>query len=184
MGIVAQESEPKSIPITAIRIDLREHSVTLEAPDGPLAKLAFSKGTILFQGSLLQPPHDSSAVETTASEDEASAEPQPRPERGTPVILSGRLKSRPRPGRPDAQRLPTAWARLAVHEENRAQAHVYSATFHRASALVALRLALNAPVTVEGYPHTSNDPEGKRLDTLSVFRFINHPADRPQQSGG
>jgi hypothetical protein len=36
---------------------------------------------------------------------------------------------------------------------------------------------------VEGYPHSSNDPDGKRLDTLSVFRLLNYPG-RPTRGSG
>jgi hypothetical protein len=97
------------------------------------------------------------------------------PEKQQPTVLNGRVLGRVRKGRPDAQGHDTAWARFAAHEEGRDDAHIYSTTFHRGSARLAMALLENAHITVEGYPHPANDPAGKRLDTLSVFRLLHRP---------
>ena len=39
--------------------------------------------------------------------------------RQQPVVLTGRIKSRPRQGNPDSRGRPTAWARFAAHQEGR-----------------------------------------------------------------
>lgn len=85
------------------------------------------------------------------------------------VTLTGRLTTKPKPGRPDRSGNRTAYARFAAHAEGE-QAHDYIATFHRQTAQLALSLARGAQVTVEGYPHASGSE--KRMDTLSVFRII------------
>jgi hypothetical protein len=33
-------------------------------------------------------------------------------------------------------------------------------------------------VTVQGYLHPSNDPEGKRLDTFSAFSLLHYPGKK------
>ncbi len=38
-----------------------------------------------------------------------------------------------------------------------------------------------APLTAEGYIHPSGDPEGKRLDTFSVFRLHHYPGKLEHQ---
>jgi len=52
---------------------------------------------------------------------------------------------------------------------------VYLATFHRHTAAIALGLARNDQVTVEGYLHPASDPSGKRLDTFSVIAIHSYP---------
>jgi len=91
------------------------------------------------------------------------------------LVLSGRLRSKPREGRPDSRGNATSWARFAAHEDDREGAHMFSATFHRHSARIALGLPAGAPLTVEGYSHDSGDPTGKRLDTLSVINLLDYP---------
>src|SRR5205809_507993 len=99
-----------------------------------------------------------------------------------PLTLTGRLKTQPRDGRPDAKGNPTAWARLAVHEEGRDDAHLYSATFHRHTARIALSLTKDAQVTVQGYAHTSDDP--RRMDTLSVVNLVAYPGKPDKGTSG
>jgi hypothetical protein len=173
----------EGVPISAIHLDLVEQSLTLEADDKPVAKLVFSSGVIYFQMPSLSPvaapetaPAPLSALAGPAEQTGAISEPSTNPEireRDQTVILSGRLKSKPREGKPDARGNPTAWARFAAHEDGREQAHLYSASFHRHTARIALELAFNAAITVEGYRHVYHDPE--RLDTLSVIRMLSHP---------
>ena len=47
---------------------------------------------------------------------------------------------------------------------------------------IAAGLPKGAPVTVEGYPHPSTDPAGKRLDTFSVINLVNYPGKPEKQS--
>ena len=185
---VSTEGEQNLVPLRAIRIDLAERSITLETAEEPVAKLVFSSGTIYFQKPAAEPseglitpdegPGDVSDPEPVAAGDIPGSR-----ERQQALILSGKLKSKPRQGRPDSQGRPTTWARLAVHDEDQDNAHIFSATFHRGSASIALGLPMDAAVTVEGYAHPSNDPDGKRLDTLSVFRFLNYPG-KPEPAAG
>lgn len=179
------ESE-QSVPVDSIHIDIRDHSITFEGRKGIIARLLFSDA-VYFQTPTESPPEalispDEGESSPQTLEDEASAvvEATALPETAQPVVLSGRLKSQPREGRPDSRGRPTAWTRLAVHEDDRPDAHLYSATFHRGSARIALRLAADAAITVEGYPHLSSDPSAGRLDTLSVFRVLDYP-DKPKK---
>lgn len=97
------------------------------------------------------------------------------------VTLTGRLKSTPKPGRTDRSGKPTAWARVAVHDEGQDEPHLYLATFHRHTAPIALGLKAGAQITVEGYPHVSTDP--KRSDTLSVITMPQYPGKPRTQQG-
>jgi len=91
------------------------------------------------------------------------------------VTLQGRLKSKPISGRPDRNDKPTAWARFAAHEDGLEQAHLYSTTFHRHTAEIALRLDAGAPLTLQGYPHEPGDATSKRMDRLSVINLLDYP---------
>lgn len=165
---MAKEQDGPGIPLTGIYIDLRNRSIELEDDQGTMAKLTFtSTGTIFFSTS-------------TAAVAEASGGQQPRKatersEKELTVTLTGRLKTQPKEGKPDSRGNPTAYARLAVHQEGREEARLYLATFHRHATPIALSLPKDAQVTVSGYPHPSNDPSGKRLDTFSVINFVSYP---------
>lgn len=165
------------LPITSLRFNLAERSLTLESDEQPFARVTFSSGTIYFQS--IQESAAELAASETAVETDSTAEATPPREKDPAVILTGKLLGRARQGRPNSQGHETAWARLAAHEAGREDAHVYSTTFHRRSARIALGLPDNADVCVEGFPHPSNDPTGKRLDTLSVFRFVPNQSEGP-----
>lgn len=116
-----------------------------------------------------------SVVETVATPSVDSAAEATEPATGASggqrtVRLVGRLKSTPREGRPDGRGRPTAWAKLAVHQEGRESAHMYSATFHAATTSKVLALAADSQIIVEGYIRASNDPS--RMDALSVFSLV------------
>jgi hypothetical protein len=138
-------------------MDLQELSVVLEGEDGRV--ITFHPGLLLQK--LLSP----ASPELTPAE--------PAEEKESTITLSGRLKSIPKEGRVDGSGFPTAWARFAAHEAGVNQAHMYLATFHRHSREIALGLKIDAPIIVEGYPHTSTEP-GK-TDTLSVVHIIDYP---------
>lgn len=176
----------RNVTVDAIRIDFRDRSITFEGRQGALARLVLSDAVYLQTPTesppegLILPDEEDSGFQVLEDETSTAEGPAPVAEKEQPVVLSGRLKSQPREGRPDSQGHPTAWARLAVHEDDRPDAHLYSATFHRGSARIALRLAAEAPITVQGYPHLSNDPPTGRLDTLSIFRVLDYPG-KPRQ---
>jgi hypothetical protein len=86
------------------------------------------------------------------------------------VRLVGRIKGTPRPGRPDGKGRPTAWVKLAVHEEGRESARMYSTTFHVGTTNKSLTLEDGSRIVVEGYVRESDDP--KRMDAFSVFRIL------------
>jgi hypothetical protein len=180
---MSSEIEGERIALTRVEFDIAGRSITLEAGDKPIARLTFSSGTIYFQTPALSlsgdaistaelpggipSPDDAPVAEDRTIDAEVSQE------RERPVVLSGRLKSKPREGRPDGRGNPTAWARLAAHEDGDEKARLYSTTFHRHTARIALGLDLNAPITVQAYRHLYDDPE--RMDTLSVINIVAYP---------
>lgn len=62
-------------------------------------------------------------------------------------------------------------------EDDRDTAHMYSATFHKHTTKIALKLAAESTITVQGYPHESDDPGSKRMDTLSVINLLDYPGN-------
>jgi hypothetical protein len=84
--------------------------------------------------------------------------------------LLGRLKSTPRVGLPDRRGRPTAWAKLACHDAGQPGTRFYSCSFHGDTMNVALALALETQIEVEGYMRPSEDTG--RMATLSVVRII------------
>jgi hypothetical protein len=173
------ERQP-DIRLTGIHINLVEQVVTLEAEDGRKARLGFSPA-----GNPL--PAEGETLEALVAEDEdVGWQPEPSPveqrERQQTIVVSGQLRSQPKPGRPDRQGRPTAWARLAVQEAGSDQAHLYSATFYRATTAIALGLPRGADVTVEGYPR-AGDQADKRLDTFAVLALHQYPGKPSKQVG-
>lgn len=170
---MSAEQSPEQSRLTHIHIDLNERSMVFEAADQRATKLTFTPEGVIYESrdAVLPLPAHEDLVGSAATED--------TPEREPTVQLSGRLKSVPREGRVDGAGNPTAWARFAAHEEGSDEAHVYLATFHRHTKNIALTLPINAPLTVEGYPHV-NEIEG-RLDTLSVVSIVNYPGKQPRR---
>jgi hypothetical protein len=175
------EVQAAGVPVKGLLIDLQERSVTVLSETEVLAKVSLSPTGLVFESrpaspsqrpavpEQTQPPAE---VPATASSVESSAE------KARTVTLNGRLKSKPREGRPDAQGNPTAWARFAAHEEERDTAHLYSTTFHKHTAPIALSLDADSPLTVQGYPHVQDDTATKRMDTLSVINVVDYPGKR------
>jgi hypothetical protein len=170
----------QGVPLKGLLIDLEARSVTMLSDTEVLAKVSLSSSGIIFESGATPPPESAAvpeqtppplAVPATADSTETAAE------KARTVTLNGRLKSKPREGRPDAQGKPTAWARFAAHEEDRDTAHIYSTTFHKHTAPIALGFDTNAPLTVQGYPHLyqQDDPGSKRMDTLSVINLVDYP---------
>jgi hypothetical protein len=98
-------------------------------------------------------------------------------EREKTITLSGKLKSKPQPGKNDRSNNPTAYANFAAHVEGEKAAHDYVATFHRHTRGIALKLPVEAQITVTDYPHPSDTP--KRKDTFSVVNIVDYPGKPP-----
>jgi hypothetical protein len=165
------ERQP-DIRLTGIHINLVEQVVTLEAEDGRRARLGFAPAGFPL-------PAGGETLEALVAEDEgdgwhAESSPVEQRERQQTIVVSGQLRSQPKPGRPDRQGRPTAWAHLAVQAADSDQAHLYSATFYRATTAIALGLPRGADVTVEGYLR-AGDQATDRLDTLAVLALHQYP---------
>jgi hypothetical protein len=143
-----------------------------------LAKVTLSPSGIIFEPGATPAAESAAVSEPTPPPVAAPATPasvETSADKARTVTLNGRLKSKPREGRPDAQGKPTAWARFAAHEEDRDTAHIYSTTFHKHTAPIALGLDTDTPLTVQGYPHIQDDPGSKRMDSLSVINLVDYP---------
>jgi hypothetical protein len=172
------QEDMHATPVSGVVINLEERSVTLLSQREVLATVRLSPTGLIFEGH--SNPEPLTPIEPHATPD---TEPSPStpveqistPEKGRTVTLAGKLKSKPRSGRPDSKGNPTAWARFAAHEEESENAHIYSATFHKHTAPIALGLDTDASLVVQGYPHEYDDPEKKRMDTLSVINLVDYP---------
>jgi hypothetical protein len=175
-------AEGIGIPFTDIHINLTEQTITLKKEAEVVATLVFAgklpaAGVIFFpsQGQSLPAsaeglPHASEPVSPSSGSDAAK-------EKEKTITLSGKLKSKAQPGKPDRRGKPTAYADFAAHVEGEEQAHYYKATFHRHTREIALNLPKEAPMTVTGYPHPSDSP--KRTDTFSVVNIVEYPGKPP-----
>jgi hypothetical protein len=181
--LMSKESQPT--PVTAIHLDLKARSLTVEAADEPVAKFTLAGHGLIFEDPRAAAPRLPSAVEATGEaqslpvQEVATPEAAESAERESTVVVSGRLRSAPKAGKVDRRGKPTAWARFAAHEEERDQAHMYLATFHRHTAEIALSLRRGAALTVQGYPHPSHDPQ--KMDTFSVINLVDYP-DKPPKA--
>jgi hypothetical protein len=165
------KEQEADVPLSAIHINLSERSITFEADDKPVAKLTFSSGTIYFNT-----PKENDDLPATAQELPQTPADQ---EKEKTITLTGKLLTKPKEGRKDRSNKPTAYARFAAHEEGQEGAHIYLASFHRAAANIALNLNKDVQITVNGYPHLSED--AKRMDTLSVINIIQYPGKLQRQ---
>lgn len=168
---MGSERVDSSLLLTSIYIDLQERSITFRADD-QATRLTFTPAGILYQALHGAAVTDRS-VERLLDELEQEAPEAPAVEREPTVTLSGKLKSKPRQGRADGRGNPTAWARLATHQEGHREARFYLATFHRHTAEIALSLPVDAALTVQGYIHPSQ--QQGRMDTLSVVNIVRYP---------
>lgn len=161
---MSKEQEGHEIPITVttIHIDLKERIVSFEHEGEEIAKVSFAnEGVVFVRGDQESLPASSETGPKAAKESE------PR------VVLTGRLKTKLREGRPDRNGRPTAYGKFAAHVEGEDQAQMYIATFHRHTTKIALSLPRDVQITVDGYPHESNSP--KRLPTFSVINLVDYP---------
>jgi hypothetical protein len=178
---MAKEEEGSGIRFTDIHINLADQTITLKKEDEVVATLVFEgklpAAGVIFLGShpsaLLDSPFDEepeTPVSPTSPSDAAK-------EREKTITLTGKLKSKPQPGKNDRSNKPTAYADFAAHVEGEKDAHNYVATFHRHTRGIALKLPPEAQITVTGYPHPSNKP--RRKDTFSVINILDYPGKPP-----
>jgi hypothetical protein len=183
---MAKEAEGVGIPFTDIHINLQEQTITLKKEEEVVATLVFA-GKLPAAGVIFFPSQEQPLpVTTEATSAVAEALPQalepvspasPAKEREKTITLSGKLKSQPKPGKPDRSGKPTAFADFAAHVEGEKDAHYYVATFHRHTRDIAAKLPTEAPITVTGYPHPSHSPQ--RKDTFSVVNIVEYPGKPP-----
>ena len=154
---MSKEQEGPAHLVTAIHLNVIERSVTFDVEGKPAAKLTLASYGLTLE--TLLPPLESETV--------------PLEEAQHTVSLTGRLTTKPREGKADRSGHSTAYARFAAHEPDRQGPHDYIASFHRHTVRIALGLPRDAQITVEGYPHPSQDE--KRLDTFSVINLVSYP---------
>jgi len=175
---MSKESNPQRIILSGVHLNLDERSITFEADQQPVAKVSLAPEGVIFETI---PPANLPTVPAETIEEIAeiaasvAEPPEERRETEPRTVLPGKLKTKPREGKPDRRGNPTAWARFAAHIDGEDEAHLYSATFHRHTAKIALTLDRNDSLTIEGYAHPSSDPARKRLDTFSVINLIAYP---------
>jgi hypothetical protein len=174
------EQPAAGIGITGISLDFDRRSLSLTTADRHLATIRLAPEGLIFEAAV-PPSHEVSPATIRSSESQSGVEAMTADpgvsdsEKVRASVFQGKLKSKPIPGRPDARGKPTAWARFAAHDADQEGAHLYSATFHRHTANLALSMDKDAQLTVQGFPHEQNDPDSRRLDTLSVINVLDYP---------
>jgi hypothetical protein len=185
---MAKEAEGVGISFTDIHINLTDQTIVLKREEEVVATLVFegklpATGVIFFPNQLQAVPASAEVLPQAV----APVSPTPTSgrltssdaakEREKTITLSGKLKSQPKPGKPDRSGKPTAFADFAAHVEGEKSTHDYVAAFHRYTEDIALKLAKEAQITVNGYPHPSNST--KRKDTFSVANIVDYPGKPP-----
>jgi hypothetical protein len=170
------EQQPDPQRLRSIKLDLEKRYLQVESSDATILRLSLTPQGIAWE--LLQPPTITTAraVDKLAdATDEADqAETSTLGKEKTPTqTFTGKVKGQVREGRPDSSGKKTAWARVAVHEEDQEQAKMLSVTFHRHTANLALALPAEAQITAQGYLRPSEDPT--RMDSFYVFNLVNYP---------
>ncbi len=179
---MAGEIEPTGIPFTDIHINLTDQTITLKKEDAVVATLVFegklpAEGVIFFPNRLQTLPASAESVPQAIEAVSPTSASDAAKEREKTITLFGKLKSQPKPGKPDRSGKPTAYADFAAHVEGEKDAHYYVATFHRHTRQIALTLSKEAQITVNGYPHPNNSP--RRKDTFSVVNILDYPGKPP-----
>jgi hypothetical protein len=187
------QGEPASLRY--IQLDLEKLSVTLRGDGENAPALSFSVHPFLAK-LMLGPDLAEAAFDQTApqqqsdrlielSRPEAASVDAPAPpnakEKTPSVSLTGRLKSQPIEGRPTKAGLPQAWAKLAVHEEGKEHAQMYSASFSRGAREIVLKLPKDAQITAEGYIREASEP-GK-MPAFNAFAVHRYPG-KPEKGAG
>jgi hypothetical protein len=184
---MSKEGEAVGIPFTDIHINLTDQTITLKKEEEVVATLVFegklpAAGVIFFgnqQQALPDSPFDSEAevsVSPTSASGSLTSSDAAKEQEKT-VTLTGKLKSLPKAGKPDRSGKPTAYADFAAHVDGEEQAHYYKATFHRRTRDIALKLPVEAQITVFGYPHPRQSE--RSTDTFSVVNIVDYPGKPP-----
>lgn len=167
-----------TVAISSLRrlvIDFHSGTIDLEGENGDSFRFNVVRETVVSvaptSGNELPRATQNDVPSSTHEADAETAQKPAAESSGQKTVrLAGRLKSTPRPGRPDGRGRPTAWAKLAVHEDGRDSARMFSTTFHGGTANKALTLAVETVVVVDGYLRVSDDP--KRMDAFSCFAIL------------
>jgi hypothetical protein len=126
------KTEGVVITFTDVHYNLTEQTVTFKKEDEVVATIVFEgklpAAGVIFFGShpqvLLDSPFDEEREEPVSP-------PSAPKEREETATLTGRLKSKPKPGRNDRSGKPTAYADFAAHVEGEKDVHYYKATKRR-----------------------------------------------------
>jgi hypothetical protein len=180
--VASDAAEGVGISFTDIHINLTNQTIILKKEDAVVATLIFA-GKLPAAGVIFFPNRGQTLPASTESIPQVIEPVSPAPrsdaakEKEKTITLSGKLKSQPKPGKPDRSGKPTAYADFAAHVDGEEKAHYYVATFHRHTRDIAAKLPTEAPITVTGYPHPSKSP--KRKDTFSVVNIVAYPGKPP-----
>jgi hypothetical protein len=177
---MAKEDEA-GIRFTDIHINLADQTITLKKEDEVVATLVFEgklpAAGVIFLGSQPKALLDSLFDEEPETPVSPTSPSDVAKEREKTITLTGKLKSKPQPGKNDRSNKPTAYADFAAHVEGEEKAHDFVATFYRHTRGIALKLPKEAQITVNGYPHSSNSARPK--DTFSVVNILDYPGKLP-----
>jgi hypothetical protein len=175
---MAKEADGVHITYTNVHINLTEQTITFKKENEVVATLVF-EGKLPAEGVIFLPNQPQALLDSPFDEEvETPVSPAaPAKEREETATLSGRLKSKPKSGRNDRSGKPTAYADFAAHVEGEEKAHYYKATFHRHTRNIALKLPVEAQITVFGYPHPRESD--KSTDTFSVVNMVDYPGKPP-----
>src|SRR5215213_173085 len=178
-----QESQTK---LRSIHIDLEERYIETQARDGTLLRFSYNSEGIFL--SLLQTGSLEAAARQLLMTSQPEAEPaqaetvdqvnEPAPthrEKSAPLVIPGKLHSKPVEGRPDGKGNPTAWGKILGHLKDHQGAVLISSTFHGRTRAIALGLSEGDSITAQGYYHPVSNPDERRLPTFSIHHLIAYP---------
>jgi hypothetical protein len=173
---MAKEAEGVGISFTDIHINLTDQTIILKKEEEVVATLVFAgklpiEGVIFFPSQPQTLPVNAESIPEVIKPVSPASASDAAKEREKTITLTGKLKSQPKPGKPDRSGKPTAYADFAAHVEGEKAAHYYVATFHRHTKDIALKLPKEAQITVNDYP--------QRKDTFSVVNVVDYPGKPP-----
>jgi hypothetical protein len=116
---MAAEIEGSGIRFTDIHINLTDQTITLKKDEEVVATLVFegklpAEGIIFFPRQPQALPASADAIPHEAGEISPASVSEPTKEREKTITLSGKLKSKPQPGKNDRSNKPTAYADFEV----------------------------------------------------------------------
>src|SRR5947209_5639456 len=99
--------QQKPTLLTGIHLDLPTRTITLSSAEQVVVTFRLAPEGLVFTSTDM--PSSLPPAKAPAPPDSSLAE------KDKPQTLQGRLKSKPKQGRPDRNDKPTAWARFAAH---------------------------------------------------------------------